>query len=212
MDLGLADCIPELIPFLATKRNLEIISQAGDIVIARRMVEIIHESSQRATNVVSAFRSYVSPEREESKLVDIPRDISQVLIPLHNMLKHGIKVQTILPSGDGSLGSSDKLSQVWMNLIRNGAQAMEFNGVLEIRTEMHGESAVVSVTDNGPGIPADIQDKIFEPFFTTKKQGEGMGLGLDICKRIVEMHHGRISFESRPGRTEFIVVLPSAAS
>ncbi len=211
MDLGLADCIPELIPFLATKRNLEIISQAGDIVIARRMVEIIHESSQRATNVVSAFRSYVSPEREESKLVDIPRDISQVLTLMHNMLKHGIKVQTnFIPVM--VRGSSDKLSQVWMNLIRNGAQAMEFNGVLEIRTEMHGESAVVSVTDNGPGIPADIQDKIFEPFFTTKKQGEGMGLGLDICKRIVEMHHGRISFESRPGRTEFFVVLPSAAS
>ena len=66
----------------------------------------------------------------------------------------------------------------------------------------------VVVEDDGPGIPADVQPRIFEPFFTTKGVGEGTGLGLDIARRIVEKHHGRIQFESRPGRTAFQVRLP----
>jgi signal transduction histidine kinase len=66
------------------------------------------------------------------------------------------------------------------------------------------------VTDDGPGIPDGIKDRVFEPFFTTKKDGDGFGLGLDICKRIVEGSRGRISFESRPGRTSFKVELPGS--
>jgi signal transduction histidine kinase len=86
---------------------------------------------------------------------------------------------------------------------------MEYSGELLIRTEVRDGSAVVSMTDSGPGIPDEIRSKIFQPFFTTKKHGEGIGLGLDICKRIVESHKGTISFESGPGRTEFIVNLPA---
>jgi signal transduction histidine kinase len=68
----------------------------------------------------------------------------------------------------------------------------------------------VRVVDSGPGIPAAVQHRIFEPFFSTKKHGEGMGLGLDIARRIAEGHGGRITFESRPGRTCFTVTLPAA--
>ncbi|WP_243396635.1 sensor histidine kinase [Leptospira wolffii] len=67
---------------------------------------------------------------------------------------------------------------------------------------------IVSLRDNGPGIPAEVQDKVFEAFFTTKALGEGSGLGLDIAKRIVEKHKGRIWFESSPGNTIFYVGLP----
>jgi len=67
----------------------------------------------------------------------------------------------------------------------------------------------ITVRDNGPGIPIEIQDKIFEPFFTTKPAGEGSGLGLDIVRKIVEKHEGSIDFESKPGRTTFFVRLPA---
>ncbi|HOV65282.1 MAG TPA: HAMP domain-containing sensor histidine kinase, partial [Spirochaetia bacterium] len=177
-------------------------------IIARRMAEIINESSQKAVGVVSALRSYLSQEKSEENVVDISADISRVLTLMHNMLKHGINVQTKL-TPVMVLGSSDRLSQVWMNLIRNAAEAMKFKGVLEIRTEIQGENAAVSVIDSGPGIPEEIRERIFEPFFTTKKEGEGIGLGLDICKRIVELHRGTISFQSRPGRTEFLVLIPA---
>jgi two-component system, NtrC family, sensor kinase len=67
---------------------------------------------------------------------------------------------------------------------------------------------VVEIIDNGPGIPAHVLPRIFEPFYTTKAQGEGTGLGLDICRKIVEKHQGTISVDSVPGRTAFKVVLP----
>ncbi|RKZ78647.1 MAG: hypothetical protein DRR16_27270 [Candidatus Parabeggiatoa sp. nov. 3] len=66
----------------------------------------------------------------------------------------------------------------------------------------------ISMTDSGQGIPDDIKSRIFEPFFTTKIAGEGSGLGLDIVKKVIDKHHGRIEIDSQPGRTTFTVLLP----
>jgi signal transduction histidine kinase len=71
-------------------------------------------------------------------------------------------------------------------------------------------AVMVSVADNGAGLAPELRDKIFEPFFTTKPPGQGTGLGLDIVRRIVQDHGGKIEVESRPGRTEFRVILPRA--
>ena len=71
-----------------------------------------------------------------------------------------------------------------------------------------GSYVVVEITDSGPGIPDAIKPRIFEPFFTTKPAGEGSGLGLDICRKIIDKHQGKIDFESKTGRTTFRVWLP----
>ena len=71
-----------------------------------------------------------------------------------------------------------------------------------------GSGILVEIADSGCGIPPEITDRIFEPFFTTKPAGEGSGMGLDICKKILDKHQGRIEFESQPGRTTFRVWLP----
>jgi signal transduction histidine kinase len=208
VDLGLHDRVRELLPLLATRRDLEIVSAAGEAVIARRMARVIEESSQRAAGVVTAFRSFLSPEAGgEDRVVDAAEDVGRALALMHSMLAHGIEVRTSLESAP-IRGSPEKLALVWMNLVRNAVQAMGYRGVLEVRTERRGDAVVVSVIDDGPGIPDAIRERIFEPFFTTKKKGEGMGIGLDICRRIVESHGGTISFESRPGRTAFSVALP----
>jgi signal transduction histidine kinase len=68
----------------------------------------------------------------------------------------------------------------------------------------------IKITDTGPGIPDDIQDKIFDPYFTTKDQGEGSGLGLGIAQHIVERHRGDIRVTSKPGETSFEVLLPAS--
>jgi len=82
-------------------------------------------------------------------------------------------------------------------------------GQLWIRTLQENNCVLVEIIDNGPGIPLDIQPRIFEPFFTTKGVGVGTGLGLDISYRVVVgMHHGDISFFSKPGDTHFQVRLP----
>jgi signal transduction histidine kinase len=68
----------------------------------------------------------------------------------------------------------------------------------------------VKITDNGPGIPADVLPRIFDPFFTTKKVGEGTGIGLDLVARIIKRHCGEVKADSVPGRTRFCISLPIA--
>ena len=87
---------------------------------------------------------------------------------------------------------------------------MDYKGKLTVRLEQAGDYQRVVIKDSGHGIPEDIRDKIFTPFFTTKKAGEGSGLGLDIVKKIVDKHHGRIEVDSTVGKgTAFAVYLPA---
>ena len=87
----------------------------------------------------------------------------------------------------------DLLSQVWINLIHNALQAMQFKGQLWLTAKKRNGEIVVSVRDDGPGIPPEIKDRIFDAFFTTKPAGEGSGLGLHICSQIVARHGGTIT-------------------
>lgn len=111
------------------------------------------------------------------------------------------------------LALAGELNQVWTNLIDNAIDAMPAEGGrLEIDTRRTNFGLMVCITDNGSGIPEDIQSRIFEPFYTTKPVGEGTGLGLDIAHRIIaRQHQGYIDVDSRPGRTVFQVSLPSGA-
>jgi signal transduction histidine kinase len=98
---------------------------------------------------------------------------------------------------------------VWTNLLDNAVDALGGKGEITIRTRREGESVVVEIEDNGPGIPEDIGPRIFDPFFTTKAPGKGTGLGLSISHSIVtQKHSGELRMESRPGCTRFTVRLP----
>ncbi len=108
-------------------------------------------------------------------------------------------------------GDQAKLEQVLLNLVLNAVQALPKDGELRIATREAGDLAVLEVSDNGPGIPAHLQDQVFNPFFTTKPVGQGTGLGLSICYRIIADHGGQISFQSLEGRgTTFRITLPLA--
>jgi signal transduction histidine kinase len=88
---------------------------------------------------------------------------------------------------------------------------MSGSGTLTITTAAGDGNATIEIGDTGPGIPAENLERIFEPFFTTKPVGQGTGLGLDICWRIVvTRHHGDLRVQSRPGDTRFTVQLPLA--
>jgi signal transduction histidine kinase len=105
--------------------------------------------------------------------------------------------------------NSGKFGQVLINLIRNAAHAtLENNGEIKISVSSNGDNALINVQDNGCGIPEDHVSRIWEPFFTTKGN-EGTGLGLDICKRIIEEHHGTITCTSQVNiGTTFTISLP----
>ncbi len=197
-----------VLPILGGDRAEEILRLLEGNYLMARMISIVDMAVKRAGRVVSALRSYLSQESQRENVeVNVNDDLEQVLMLMHNQLKHGVTVEKEY-SEARLIGTSDELSRVWINLIRNGIQAMDYRGTLKIKTETRDHRVYVSIVDSGHGIPAEIRDRVFDPFFTTKISGEGMGLGLDICKKTIESLGGTITFESRPGRTEFLVILP----
>ena len=94
-----------------------------------------------------------------------------------------------------------------MNLIDNAIDAIPESGRIDVSAVQELDRVMVSVVDDGPGIPPDVQPQIFDAFFTTKPPGQGLGLGLEITRRLVRRYRGDIAVESRPGRTEFRVSL-----
>jgi signal transduction histidine kinase len=170
----------------------------------------VGEATGRLGELVAAMRTYSRLDEAAEQDVDLRRGLEDTLRILAPRLRAGITVQREYADGlPAVIGSPGALNQVWTHLIENAADAMEGRGVLRVATARQGDRAVVSITDDGPGIPADVRERIFEPFFTTKPVGQGVGLGLDIVSRIVQgSHHGEVRVRSRPGLTRFDVLLP----
>jgi signal transduction histidine kinase len=102
---------------------------------------------------------------------------------------------------------TDLLRQALLNVILNGAQAMSHGGKLEVRLVEDGRAALLSVRDEGEGIPDDLREKIFDLYFTTKKDGSGIGLAMTY--RIIQLHNGRVDVDSVPGEgTTFTLRIP----
>ncbi|MEE8407889.1 MAG: ATP-binding protein, partial [Acidimicrobiia bacterium] len=103
------------------------------------------------------------------------------------------------------------LNQVWTNLIDNAADAMDEGGTLAITARNKQGSVVITVADDGSGMPADVAERIFDPFFTTKEPGKGTGLGLHTVHTIINKVGGDITVDSTPDGTTFTVTLPAVA-
>jgi len=182
-------------------------------------LELVQSELLRLRDMVVKFRSF----SKSPKGVQEPVSINQVLEETYHLLEHQFRMKRIhcaLETGDGLpqvQGDRNGLQQVLVNLIVNAMHAVEDqsggNGLIEIRSALKDGQVAVSVSDNGPGIPKDIQERIFDPFFTTKGAGEGTGLGLAITLSIVHQHKGTIHLDSDPGTgTRFTILLPSAPS
>jgi signal transduction histidine kinase len=105
----------------------------------------------------------------------------------------------------------DLLKQALLNVVMNGAQAMPQGGKLEVLLEEEGRSAVLRISDEGPGIPEEIREKIFDLYFTTKTEGSGIGLAMTY--RILQFHHGSVEVQSNAGSgAEFQLRIPLIAT
>lgn len=176
-----------------------------------KLVCDIRDSSERIASLIGAIKTYTHMDRGAAReAINIHEGIKSTLI----MLKHKLKQKKIelvkeidleLPKLKAHPG---ELNQVWTNLFDNAIDAMDQNGTLRIKTYQERQYICVEVIDSGTGIPEDVQSLIFDPFFTTKPMGQGTGMGLEIVKRIVDRHKGRIDLESRPGRTCFKLCFP----
>lgn len=174
------------------------------------VVTEINEAARRITDMVKALKTYTYLDRAPVQNVDIHEGLENTLIMLRSRLGRGITVYRDYAEHLPLIEAySSELNQVWTNIIDNAVAAMNGQGELRLRTRQEGDRVVVEITDNGPGIPEDIQPRIFDPFFTTKPPGEGTGLGLNISYNIiVQKHKGEIGVVSQPGQTCFQVKLP----
>ncbi|MDW8058089.1 MAG: ATP-binding protein [Bacteroidia bacterium] len=208
--IGIFDNLEPFLPLLKHPRADFILEMVGNIGKIRLNVDNIELAVNKTQKIVFALKAYSRKGVEERpEYTSIPETIDTVLIIYHNQLKYGIEVtKEYEPDLPQILALPDQLAQVWTNIISNAIHAMQGKGSLRIRVYREGDDIITSITDSGPGIPKEIQDKIFDAFFTTKPAGEGTGLGLDISRRIVEKHGGKIYFESEPGKTTFYVRLP----
>ncbi|MBM9501086.1 PAS domain S-box protein [Leptospira sp. 201903071] len=188
---------------------IPILELITDLLGPERNSHTIQTAVERSSKILYALKSLAHFESnsilEES---NIRENIEIVLALYQNLFRHGVDLSVEFEELPPVPIYRDDLLHLWTNLIMNAVQAMNYSGKLNIVGLRENGYAVIKVEDSGPGIPDSLRDKIFDPFFTTKPPGEGSGLGLDICQKIVEKHNGKIGFESQPGKTVFTVRLP----
>jgi len=179
-----------------------------------RLAEV-QQGAGRISEIVKALKGYAYLDQAPVQEVDVHEGIDSTLVILRHKLKAGIKVtRDYAPDLPRIQAWGSELNQVWTNILDNAADALagkikDGTAEITIRTRCEGDFVFIAITDNGPGIPAEIQDRIFEAFFTTKPPGKGTGLGLDISYRIVvHRHRGDLRVSSRPGQTTFTVKVP----
>lgn len=182
--------------------------------------EKILEGAQRATAVATGVLGLARPHPDRRDPADLVRLIEDILlITAKDLQKHRIEVDFRVEGRPHARVNPAQIQQVLLNLVINARQAMSEGGQLAIRVgqDPTGRFAEIRISDSGDGIATDVLPHIFEPFFTTKAGPDadghgGTGLGLPVCRDIIEAHKGRLRVESRPGQgASFTLRLPCCA-
>ncbi|MBL8843736.1 MAG: PAS domain-containing protein [Planctomycetes bacterium] len=175
------------------------------------------EGLGRIATIVSSMKEFAHPDQREMVAIDLNRAIESTLAIARGEYKYVADVATDLGELPPVVCHAGEVNQVVLNLLVNAAHAIadavrgsERRGRIAVRTRKDGDDVVVSIADDGAGIPLEVRPRLFEPFFTTKEVGRGTGQGLAIARAIVvERHGGSISFESAVGvGTTFTFRLP----
>jgi len=178
---------------------------------ARELARQIASATRRMHDLVRAVKGFTFMDREGvPEEVDVARGLADTIAMLESKSRTK-SVAVRLETADGLprvYGFGIELNQVWEKLIDNAIDAAGPEGNVTITATSRGDTVVVKVADDGRGIPEETRARIFDPFFTTKPVGQGTGLGLDLARRLVYLHHGDIDFSSQPGRTVFRVRVP----
>jgi PAS domain S-box-containing protein len=180
----------------------------------RKDLQQIVEQTLRCKEIVKELLEFSRQAKDRQALIDLNRTLNQALSILeHQAMFHNIQVvRDFDPDLPQLPGDSGQLSQVFINLIVNAADAMKEKGVLTLKTQYAPDKnqAVIEIQDTGCGIPEENLPRIFDPFFTTKEVGKGTGLGLSTAYGIIKQHQGEIQVESTMGTgTTFRIRLPA---
>jgi CheY-like chemotaxis protein len=173
------------------------------------------EGVERISRIVRDLMLFVRDPRGDDVLVDVGQALQAAVQIAEHQLRHRAQLQVELAELPQVLGAEGRLTQVFVNLLLNAAQAIPLGDAEHHCVRVEARVAVgglrVWIRDTGPGIPLEVRELLFEPFVTTKMPGEGTGLGLWICHNIITSMGGRIDVESEPGRgTAMVIWLPAA--
>jgi two-component system sensor kinase FixL len=150
------------------------------------------------------------PEPKRTPIDVVPLVTTTASLFSQDPAQRGVSVE-IAGAAPAVAADADMLRVVFLNLLINGAHAMQGKGRIRVAIEAHDRTCQIAFSDDGPGIPAEIRDKIFTPFFTTKARGSG--LGLPTAKRLIDAHHGQIDITCPPaGGTTVRISLPIAGN
>ncbi|MGE0812358.1 MAG: ATP-binding protein [Vicinamibacterales bacterium] len=173
------------------------------------------EGIDRVSRIVRALKEFAHPGQADREMVDLRRIVDNAITLTRNEWKYVAEIVTDYGDLPETFQcSAGECGQLFVNLIVNAAQAIasekrDTKGTIAIRARCSAGECVVEVTDDGPGMPADVQARAFDPFFTTKPVGQGSGQGLALARAVVERHGGAISVESAIGRgTTFTIRMP----
>lgn len=192
--------------------------KAPDDATGARADKIL-KSADRASRIVRSFLDLARQQPSQPVVIDLNEIVIDVLDSTGDVIRESnidvvLETQKSLPR---VVADPDQVRQVVVNLLVNAQQALDdvdYGRVISIRTRHASEAGnvLIRVSDNGPGIPSEISSRVFEPLFTTKPPGKGTGLGLALCRRIVETNKGSIELESSSARgTTFVVTFPESS-
>ncbi|MGM0577368.1 MAG: sensor histidine kinase [Myxococcota bacterium] len=196
--------------------NVDFVRSITTDAEAREALDDTRDALGRMVDIAEDLRRYGRRSEGPREVMTLKEPVDSAVRLLCPRLKHRFRVEVEERAAPAIRGCSGPLAQVFVNLLRNAADAMEEAGRghrITVRLDNGGPVARATVIDEGPGIPADVRSKLFTPFFTTKGAERGTGLGLALCARIVEAHGGTIRAGDGPsGGAAFHVEIPLAST
>ena len=167
------------------------------------------EGAERVKRIVHDLKDFARLDDDSLKETDLNQCVQSTANIVRNEIKYVADLELQLNEIPLLICNPQQINQVIANLLLNSAQSIEGHGRITVSTSSESDQVILTVTDTGTGIPAEIRQHIFDPFFTTKDVGKGIGLGLSISYDIVNKHGGEITLASKPGaETTFMVRLP----
>ncbi|RLD72876.1 MAG: hypothetical protein DRJ10_18390, partial [Bacteroidetes bacterium] len=192
------------------KEELSILAEGVQTLTAN-----IQNGVHRTSEIIKSLNTFSRADNDALSLSDLHDNINSTITLLHNEYKNRIEILKNYGDIPKTYCYSGKLNQVFMNILSNAIQAIPNKGKIVITSlyikkadAYQNGSIKITIKDDGPGIPQDIQTRIYEPFFTTKQVGQGTGLGLSITHGIIEQHNGSIKLKSDSKGTEFEIIIP----
>jgi len=223
--LNKVSCLGEIVPGIAHEINnpLSYVSgwlqmflvETNDTDPRKKTYETLIKEFERIATLTNSLLEFTKQAPRSKKIFDINQVIEAVVTMIgYSMKNENIEIiKNLLPSEIEMYGDSNRLKQVFLNVMQNAREAMPNGGAIYISTNLvHDDSVLIQFRDTGCGISNDQLDKIFRHSYTTKAEGKGAGLGLSVCKNIIEELGGSIDIDSKMGvGTVVSLILPKCS-